>query len=126
MYLPEEARDYKEYLDAAESILPSFPVLLPPRMHEAGPVSYTHLDVYKRQGRICAPQLIALHQKVRTSHTQLQVFVVVVRQALVMLVDSTTQDGVGQRVALCLYFPAAVDELMTCLLYTSKMRLYSL
>ena len=39
----------------------------------------------------------------------------VVRQALVMLVDSTTQDGVGQRVALCLYFPAAVDELMTVL-----------
>ena len=32
-----------------------------------------------------------------------------------MLVDSTTQDGVGQRVALCLYFPAAVDELMTVL-----------
>ena len=32
-----------------------------------------------------------------------------------MLVDSTTQDGVGQRVALCFYFPAAVDELMTVL-----------
>ena len=26
------------------------------RLHEAGAVSYTHLDVYKRQGRFCTQQ----------------------------------------------------------------------
>ena len=62
-----------------------------------------------------AGRILQITSRCRGLTEQLQVFVVVVRQALAMLVDSTTQDGVGQRVALCFYFPAAVDELMTVL-----------
>ena len=46
---------------------------------------------------------------------QLQILIVVIRDALVMLVDGAPQDTVGQRVSRRLHFPGTENEIMAML-----------
>ena len=44
-----------------------------------------------------------------------QIFIVVVRNILAMLVDCATQNGVGQWIARCVYFITSENEFVTAL-----------
>ena len=46
---------------------------------------------------------------------QLQIFIVIIGNGVAMFVHRSSQDRMGQGIALCLYFPASGDEVMSSL-----------